>query len=69
MAAFKITEAVLTKRRMHVAEVLARRPDITKNHFKKAFGYDPEWLTGLEAEGVVFGKPVRRDLVLKRRAA
>lgn len=69
MATTRITESVLAERRQHIAEVLARRPDLTKNHFKKAFGYDVTWLTGLEAEGVVFGKPVRHNLNLKRRTA
>lgn len=69
MAALKITDAVLAKRRAHIAEVPERRPDVTKSHFKKAFGYDAAWLASLETEGIVFGKPVRHNLVLKKRSA
>ena len=69
MAAAKLTPEAIAKRKAHILEVLARSPEITKNHFKKVFGYDVTWLASLEAEGIAFGKPVRHNLSLKRRAA
>lgn len=65
MVAFKITDEELARRRAHIEQVLARKPEITLNHFKKAFGYDYAWLQHLrDVEGVKFGKPKRSHLKL-----
>lgn len=36
----KITPEILAQRKAHVLEILTRRPDVTLNHIRKAYGYD-----------------------------
>lgn len=63
----KLTEVEIARRRTHVVEVLGRKPEITLTHFKRAFGYDYDWLKSLEAEGIKFGKPVKKHLKLSNK--
>jgi hypothetical protein len=51
----KITDEEYDRRKAHVIECLTRNPLLTRNHFKKAFGYQAPWLKKIENEGVKFG--------------
>lgn len=51
----RLTESELAERKANVIERLGRNPDLTKWHFVKNFGYSPDFIHGLEKDGVVFG--------------
>lgn len=62
MAAKKLTPEVYAQRKQHILESLALNPELTRDHFRRNFSYRHEWLKQLEAEGLVFGEPVRKHL-------
>lgn len=60
----KLTDEEIEKRRIHITEMMKRRPDLTRNYVNKILGYDLRMLKELESDGVKFGKFKRHNIKL-----